>query len=266
MIVGRANTSRTQKMLGTGEVEFSALGQPPCLVAFHGFSGTASELRPLLEAAARAGFAVEGGLLLGHGARVEELQGATFDDWVSAARVGAAAAAARYGSYVLLGFSLGSLVALTLASERPAGLAGLVVLGNALTLAWSSRLPLAVLSRFAAHVPDVYAMKPRAADLVDPAEMGHIVTYDRHPLRAAVEVYRAGPRTRSVVGRIVCPTLVLHGRHDRVCPCRNAPWLAERLGTRDVTLRVFEKSGHVLACDGERAEVAAEVVAFLKRA
>jgi carboxylesterase len=95
--------------------------------------------------------------------------------------------------------------------------------------------------------------------------MDHIFTYDRHPLRAAVEVARAGEvlRKSGAVSRVSCPALVLHGRHDHVCSYENANFLARRLGSKNVTLRVFEKSAHVLAWDAERDAVCTEVVAFV---
>jgi carboxylesterase len=262
---GRRRTVRDQRMLGTGTRELFAPGRSPCVVALHGFGGTAAELMPLLDRVAHAGYAVDAALLPGHGTRVEELQSATFDGWVDASRARAVDAAKRHDRVVLLGFSLGSLVAMQIASERPRWLAGLVAIGNALTLRPYSSLPLALWDRLGKTMPDVYLLKPRAADLVDRTAMNAVLTYDRHPLRAALEVYRAGVRTRAIVGRIACPTLILHGRRDVVCSWRNATWLARRLGSRDVTVRLFEKSAHVLACDGERDQVAREVNAFLAR-
>jgi len=252
-------------MLGEGERELFASGRAPCVVALHGFGGTAAELRPLLDAIAQAGFALDAALLPGHGTRVEELQEATFAGWLEAARDRARAALRRHGRVVLLGFSLGSLLAMELASERPEGLAGLVVLGSALTLRFPTGAALALCERLGRPAPDVYLLKPRAGDLVDPAAMHTLVTYDRHPLRSALEVYRAGARVRALVGRIACPTLILHGRRDAVCSWRNAAWLAERIGAEDVSVRVFERSAHVLACDGERDAVAGEVTAFVER-
>jgi esterase/lipase len=142
-----------------------------------------------------------------------------------------------------------------------------VVLGNALTLRSHTSVPMALWERLAGPrpLPDYYVVKPRAGDLVDTTAMGTLVTYDRHPLRAAREVWRAGARVRGVVGRIDCPSLVLHGRRDLVCHWRNATWLAEHIGARDVSVRIFEHSAHVLACDAEREEVARETVAFLSR-
>ncbi len=252
-------------MHGVGAVELFAPGRGPAFAAFHGFGGTAAEIRPMLDAVAGAGFAVDGALLAGHGSRVEELQDQTFDAWVDQARARAESLAARTGRVVLSGFSLGSLVAMQLASEQPPWLAGLVVLGNALTLRPHTSVPLGLFSLTGRPMPDLYLRKPRAADLVDRTLLPTIVTYDHHPLRSALEVYRAGRRVRDRVPRIACPTLVLHGKRDLVCHWRNAPWLAERLGTCDVTVRLFDHSGHVLACDGERDEVAREVVRFMQR-
>jgi carboxylesterase len=265
MIHSRARTLLTQKMLGQGQLELFAEGSSPCIIAFHGFGGTAAELRPLLERTADAGFAVHAALLPGHGARVEELQEKTFDAWVAAGRQWAVATAKRHDRFVLLGFSLGSLIAMQIASEKPDGIAGLVVLSNALTLAASTRLPLALLARLGRRMPDVYLLKPFAGNLMDKSAMAALVTYDRHPLRAALEVYRAGARVRGVVARIDCPTLILHGRRDLVCPWQNATWLAKRLPSPDVRVRIFDKSAHVLACDGDREEVAGDVVAFVRR-
>jgi carboxylesterase len=265
MIHSRSRSLRTQKMLGEGAVEFFAEGEAPCVVAFHGFGGTAAELRPLLEHIARARFAVQAALLPGHGTRVEQLQEMTFEAWVEAGRRHARAAASKYRRVVLLGFSLGSLVAMELAAERFEGLVGLVVLSNALTLSPTLRVSLGLLARLGRWVPDLYVIKPRAGDLVDKDAMRSLVTYDRHPLRAAVEVHRAGARVRDVVARIACPTLVLHGRYDIVCPWQNAMWLSNRVGAQDVTVRIFDKSAHLVACDGEREEVASEVVSFVRR-
>jgi carboxylesterase len=271
MIEARKRTLRTQRILGHGPREIFARGRGPCLVGFHGFTGTAAELRPVLDAAAHAGFAVDGGLLPGHGTLPTDLQPKTFDDWVESGRERVRAAIASHERVVLLGFSLGTLVAMQLASEAPSlatgagrAIAGLVVLGNALTLGVGSSGPLGLWARSRMPMPDWYLVKPRPGNMVDKSHDDELVTYDRHPLRAALEVYRAGPRVRRVVGSIGSPTLILHGRRDIVCPVQNAAWLAEHLGTRDSTVRIFDGSAHVLALDAERDDVTREVLAFLE--
>lgn len=250
---------------GDGGGDYRRPGRAPSFLAFHGFTGTTSELRPTLDAVAAAGFAVEAPLLPGHGTTPSDLQNRTFDEWLSAGRAHRDRLLARGDSLVLCGFSMGSLVALALAAETTPRLRGLVVLGNAVELAIHSSLPFRLFDRLGLRVPDAYLKKPRRADMEDRVAAQSLTSYDRHPLRSAMEVYRAGLRVRPLVGKITCPTLVLHGAKDHVCPRKNAAWVADHVASRDVTVRVYERSAHVVAADFDRDAVARDVVGFLQR-
>lgn len=266
MIASRARTLRFARTLGPGDdAPIERDGRAPCLVAFHGFGGTTAELAPLLASVADAGFAVRAPHLPGHGTTVTELQEHSFDSWVEAARDVVRGARAAYGRVVVAGFSMGSLVATELASEVDLGAEGLIVLGNAVTLSPILALPLALFERFGIAMPDWYLVKPRAADIRDRIAMARITTYDRHPLRAAFHVYRAGRRAYARAPLVRCPTLILHGAHDHVCPAQNARRLAHRVGTHDVTVRIYDDSAHLVACDHDREAVARDVVTFLER-
>jgi len=72
-----------------------------------------------------------------------------------------------------------------LASERPEGLAGLVAMGNALTLTGPMRIPFRLWSRLGLRMPDAYLLKPTAGDVVDPA--------------ALEEFRRQAPRAETIV-------------------------------------------------------------------
>lgn len=264
MIVGRRHTERHGKLRGTGEGGvIHRGGLAPCVVGFHGFTGTTSEIRPTIDEVARRGFAVRAPLLPGHGSSAATLQDLTFDAIVEEMAAEMEKARAEHGRFVLAGFSLGSLVAMELASRRPEGLVGLVVLGNALTLNGPARLALSLFDKRGWKLPDWYLLKPWAADLRDVAQRDRIVGYDRDPIRAALEVYRGGVRVRGLLDRIACPTLVLHGGRDLVCPKINAKIVTDALGARVVKTRVFAESGHMICADHEREEVAREVADFV---
>jgi carboxylesterase len=266
LIRGREHTLRHGRVLGGTDLEAVAIeGRSPCLLAFHGFTGTASELRPLIEAVAAQGYAMRVPLLPGHGTSPDALQSIGFAAWCAAMRLELELAARDHEGVVLCGFSLGSLVAMQLASEGHPKVRALVVLGNALTLTAISSVPLALFERFGVEVPDWYLVKPRAADMTDRVAARKITTYDRHPIRAAMEVFRAGKAVKTRVSSIHCPTLILHGARDHVCSVKNAGWLAANIGATDVTVKIFPKSAHVIAADVERDAVASEVLAFLAR-
>ena len=105
--------AREQKLLGRGRTaSSSSQGRAPCVVAFHGFSGTAAEIRPA--ARRRRGRRVRGRRGAAAGPR-DARRGAAGRSASTPGSRGARArldaARAKYGRVVLLGFSLGSLVA-----------------------------------------------------------------------------------------------------------------------------------------------------------
>jgi len=265
MIVGRAHTDRTGKIVGEGDGNpFVRTGRAPCVVAFHGFTGTTSEIRPMLDVLAERGFAVRAPLLTGHGSHPAKLQDVTFDDLAAEMQQELDAARAQHEHVVIAGFSLGSLVAMELAARRPAGLLGLVLLGNALTLVPPVSAALGFVDRRGWKLPDWYLLKLWSADVRDPEQAKRITAYDRDPLRAALEVYRAGVQVRSRLGRIECPALILHGAKDRVCPSSNVALVRDALGSRDKRTRIYAQSGHLIAADHDRADVAAAVASFVE--
>ncbi len=266
MIVGRGHTERRGRLLGAQDgAAWSRDGRAPCVVALHGFSGTTSELSPLLEALTREGYAVRAPLLAGHGTRPEQLQACTFGDWVESARAVVEDARGRHGRVVLCGFSMGSLVAIELASERPGACEGLVLLGNAVRLSSPLHEALGAVDRLGLSLPDAYLLKLWSADIADRAARARITAYDRHPLRGALEVRRGARRAHERLPHVTCPTLVLHGRRDHVCPVGNVERVRARIGAKQVFTRIFEDSAHLVAADHDRDAVAAEVLSFVRR-
>lgn len=206
-------------------------------------------------------------LLPGHGTTPEDLQSRTYGDWLAAARGALKEARAAGEKVVVCGFSMGSLVALSLASGESTrkDVAALVLLGCAIELSPPLRAAFGFAQKTKMRLPDAYMPKPFGPDIRDKTLAGSIDAYDRHPVRAAMEVYRAGQQLLPHLSDVTCPTLVLHGERDRVCSVRGARDLASRLGTSDVRIRTYPRSAHMLALDYDREDVARDVVSFLER-
>jgi len=237
------------------------------LLAIHGFSGSPSELSFLVDRVREAGYPVRVPLLPGHGTTPSDLQSRTFDDWLACGRSELKRALEDADKVVVLGFSMGSLVALSLACDESTrnDVAALVVMGCAVELSPPLRAAFGIVQKTKLRLPDAYMPKPLGPDIRDKTLVGSIQDYDRHPVRAAMEVYRAGRALLPRLSNVTCPTLVLHGERDRVCSVRGARELASQLGTRDVRIRTYARSAHMLAMDYDRDEVAADVLSFLDR-
>jgi carboxylesterase len=240
------------------ELEFH--GASPRVLALHGFGGTPLDMEAVLDSARALGLGGLAPLLPGHGTHAKRLATTRFPDWSGAAEQ----ALDRAGAPVVLaGFSLGSLLALDLAERRPEAVKGLILLGNA---AWLSapfpRWALTLAERL--RLPDFLMPKKWMRVRHDPLPLTHI-SYDAHPVHAAIEVRKTGERIRRELPRVCCPTLILHGARDRLCPVSNAQRVAERLGSDDCRVVIFPRSRHVLTHDVENAEVRREISAFLSR-
>jgi carboxylesterase len=238
----------------------------PGVLALHGFAGTPREVAVMTDAAARLGISARAPRLPGHTADVRDLMEVGWSEWVEAASACFCQLAGPADNRVVVsGLSMGALLATHLAAVYPERVAGLVVLANAGWLRWSSpRLPLWLCEKVKPFDNRFYTAK-HGADIRDAAAREAHLTYELNPMRSAVEVLRASRIVRGELSKVKCPTLVIHGRLDRVCPVSNARRFAERLGTSDVEVRVMPRSGHIVTTDIDRADVASAIEAFLRR-
>jgi carboxylesterase len=238
-------------------------GNAPGVLAIHGFGGTPLEIALVTDVARSLGHAALAPLLPGHGTHADDLALARFEHWSAAAEAALDELAPAGGPAIVVGLSLGSVLATHLALAHPDRVKGLVLLANAFRLKapfpdWA----LYCVERF--KIPDFRVPKV-AADIADPEARRTHLTYGEHPAHAAVAVRRAGPLVESRLGEIRVPTLIVHGARDRVCPVANATRVASRLGSHDVKVVILPRSRHIVTRDVERAAVERELRAFIER-
>jgi pimeloyl-ACP methyl ester carboxylesterase len=188
-------------------------GAPPVLF-IHGAGGSSAIWLSTLArvGAARRRVALD---LPGHGQSGGRT--ASVDDWVSA--VGQAAAALCLGRSVLVGHSLGGLVALAAALAFPDKVAGLCLVTTAAALRPSSRLLLRLekeWARWPEYLGDLAYGPDTPAD-VRRQSVGLAMGADHEQ---TLLDYRAasGFDATARLGEIACPTLVVVGEHDQMTP------------------------------------------------
>jgi len=161
---------------------------------------------------------------------------------------------------VVVGHSMGGLIAARLAQRRPAGLAALVLSGPVLGK-WS--LP----GRFLAHdeIPDV-PVSPAALSR-DPAALA---AYEADPLvwhgpmkRPTLEAFAKTLGTVAGAGDLGrLPVLWLHGEEDRLVPLAESRPGVEALGGA-LTSRFYAGARHEVFAETNRAEVFGDLTEFL---
>ncbi|HMR05457.1 MAG TPA: alpha/beta fold hydrolase [Polyangiaceae bacterium] len=222
-------------------------GQSPAVLAIHGFGGTPVEVDLVVQVAKECGLAARAPLLAGHGRIASELAKTRFSDWHATAEAALAALLEEHAQVVLVGLSLGSLLATQLCLDHPGQVRGLALLANAFWL--REPFPAQALAAYVRFpLPDVHLPKS-AADIQDPEARATHLTLSAQPARAASEVWRHGRRLRRRLGEVNCAVYLAHGVLDRVCPFSNLARAAARIGSRELIERACERSGHIVTRD-----------------
>ncbi|MEM9438984.1 MAG: alpha/beta fold hydrolase [Pseudomonadota bacterium] len=188
------------------------------VLLIHGLSDMPFAMRDLAEAFAARCFLVRSLLLPGHGTRPGDLLQVTREDWIEAARFGAATLENEIDAVYVGGFSLGGLIATHLALDDP-GIAGVFAFSPAWTLqsTWSLSL-----TPWLRHV----------IDWVDTDAPDDYARYEAMPLNGLAETYLM---TRDLAAKLEArpletPVFLAQSADDAIVDAAgNASYFATRL-------------------------------------
>lgn len=212
-----------------------------CLL-LHGFTGGPYEVMPLAQELASSGWHCRVPALPGHVGSASVLDGVTCDDWIQAACGEAEELEKTYGSFDLVGFSMGGMLAVHLAARYRVQR---LVLLSAAAIYVSPR-------RFLRE----WAEKRRAKDHSVEDRIRHT------PLRATWEFMKLVRRSRPDLSRVRAPSFILQGMQDHIVHPFSARYLARRL-PGDTRIMYFQESKHRICLDKESQKVIEAVKGFL---
>jgi carboxylesterase len=234
-------------------------GSAPAVLALHGFGGTPRDVDLVVGVARDLGLAAWAPLLPGHGGQVSELAKTRFNDWHDAADA-ALTELTTDGPAVVVGLSMGAILAARLAARRPRQVCALGLLSNALWL--PTRTSLLLDAAATLRLPDLWRPK-HGSDLRDPDARRLHLTSAAQPTRSAISLLQGARDTRRMLDRIAAPVLIAHGLDDRVCPVANARRAAALLTGTTPRLLTLPRSGHIITRDGDRARLYGALRSFL---
>jgi carboxylesterase len=225
------------------------------VLLLHGFTSTLDTVRALCPLLTEAGLPYRMPVLRGHGLTPEALRQVRAQDWIDDARAALDDLLREVDCAVVVGLSMGGLVALTLAAERPERLAGIVAVVPALRFVdW--RAPFS---------PLLHGVIRRVSTPpVPPGETYISTNYTWVLTRSFVELYRFGQQVERRLSEVRVPLLVIGARHDRVVRPECAELTYQKVSSTDKALRIFERSGHEMLQSSEREQVFAEILSFIE--
>ena len=220
-----------------GAEPYQADGGPVGVVLSHGFTGTPQSLRPWAEHLAAAGFTVALPRLPGHGTRWQDLNATRWPDWYGEIERTFDRLRSRCDQVFAGGLSMGGTLSLRLAEQRPAEVAGLIVVNPSLgTERRDLKLLLPLLHR---AVPSVRGI---ASDIRKPGPRE--LAYDRTPLRALHSLGGLWKLTVADLAKLTAPTLLFRSRVDHVVEPMSGRLLRERDHVVEIEERILDDSYH----------------------
>ena len=251
------------------------------VVLIHGITGAPVEMRYLARSLGRRGFTVACPQLAGHCETLRSLKATGWRDWYRSVERAFEFLARRCDQVFVSGLSMGALLALQLAAEKKARVAGVATLSatffydgwnvprirQRLVLPLVLHSPLKYLLSY--HEPSPYGIKDeRIRSLIEAMYSGREALradqagYSEFPALTIAETFRLIRTVKRGLGGIVSPTLIAHATEDDMASVRNARYLAARLGSREVETYLVDDSYHVLTLDKRRDDVADRVGHF----
>ncbi len=235
-------------------------GSTGCLL-IHGFSSMPEEMRPMGDYLATNGFTVLGARLSGHGTRPEDLERTRWTDWMGDIEDGLAILSKTCEKRVLIGQSLGGMIALTAAASMQ--VSAVVTLSTpygvppAERLAdWLTRLLHHTIHTDAARFPPDHPLYQRR-ELYYPA-------YPWYPSHVLTEMDSLGTAMVAALPKVTVPVLLIHSQDDEQVPCANMEAIYNHLGSQKKEMLPVDGMDHSLVMDPRREVVFSAVVRYLQ--
>ncbi|MFH1807281.1 MAG: alpha/beta fold hydrolase [Pseudomonadota bacterium] len=227
------------------------------VLLLHGFTSSVRTVDGMVPQLEQAGIPYRVPILRGHGTHYTALEGVTAQDWYDDAEAALLDLLREVDKVVVLGFSMGGLVALNLGIRHPDKIAGVVT--------WAAFLrprdPLApltpLLGKFARSwpMPNPYNDKTLAANSEN---------YPRCMTDALVALMRYAEDTEKRLGQLHTPICVLQSKKDQITDPVAANVIYRDVSSTYREIHWFTRSGHEMGQDLESAAVFETSLAFAR--
>ena len=240
-----------------GAEPFAADGSEVGVLLSHGFTGSPQSLRPWAEHLAAAGLTVRLPRLPGHGTRWQDLNDTRWPDWYGELERAFDDLRGRCRQVFGMGLSMGGTLVIRLAEQRPAEVAGLVLVNPSLgTERKDVKFALPLLHRVVPSLAGIGSdiRKPGVTELA----------YERTPLRAMHSLSRLWPLVLADLGLVTAPVLLYRSRVDHVVEPMSGRLLRAGASSTEVSEVILEDSYHVATLDHDAPAIFAGSLDFVR--
>ncbi|MDQ0415975.1 carboxylesterase [Croceifilum oryzae] len=230
------------------------------ILLIHGFTGSASEMRPMGQYFQELGYSVCAPLLKGHGTTPEDLQKSNRHDWFQDV-LDAYDHLKQSGveKIYAAGLSMGGVLALKLAMNRP--LAGVITMCSPIWIQDKRTKYVEIVHFFA---PNLYHTSQKRSTRSAQIQNA-MIPVTRTPLGSIAQLLKLIREVRRKLHEVKIPAYIVQSTIDETVKPESADYIYANIKSRDKELSWFEKSCHIITLDRERKVLFGEVEDFIKR-
>jgi carboxylesterase len=223
---------------------------PVAILCIHGFSATTVEVRSIASFFRDNGYTTLGPLLPGHGTSPTDLNRTGWRDWLGAAEASLSSLQKDYSKILVLGESMGALVALHLMATH-SDLLGAMIFAPAVKIRnlW--------LSQFLWPFKESLKKGPPNADIPQQS-------YKVFPLKAAASLFAFQARIKRMLPCVKQPVLIFQGTKDRTIDPIGALYVYENIASTNKDLVILKESEHIILLDRQLPEVQIRCLEFIR--
>lgn len=233
-------------------------GRTGCLL-IHGFTSMPDEMRPCGEYLSSKGYTVLGIRLAGHATHPDDLARTRWQDWLVSVEEGLSVLRAICDHVVLIGQSMGGMIALLTAARYPNN--GVVVISTPYDRDDDWRLRTVRL--WSSFLPVIHKGRMPIRNLKLDRREEDYPGYPYFPTRILAEVEDLKRAMRMDLADIEVPVLIVQSKNDPLLNDQNAEHLYQSLQTHQKRLVWLENAGHSIVLDPQRDLAFAQIGQFL---
>jgi carboxylesterase len=240
---------------------FSFIRGPVGCLLVHGFGDTAALMEPMGTHLSTQGISTKGITLPGHGTSLEDFAGISNQKLLGMVEMEYAKMKESCESVVIVGFSMGGLLALQLAAMRDLG--GIVTICSPVFPrgGYAGEKAIKIVARlgavFGANIP-----KMGATSLSDKTLAEYLVGYKSYPSRSVLCLVESMEMTRTIIKRVNAPILIVQSRRDDVIWKNSGKYMFDSVSSKEKRLIHLENSRHKAPLDRDRHILFEEVSRF----
>lgn len=251
------------------------------VLLIHGLTGTPTEMRQFGKVIARQGFTVACPELAGHCATIEILTNTKWLDWYKSIEAAFHALKEECSQVFVVGLCMGSLIALMLAANKGADVAGVILLSttffydgwNVPKLKQKIFLPIVLYTplKYFIHWEEKspYGIKDeRVRALVHSvlenkdSDAADKVGYFKIPATVILESVRLIKTTKKMLKKVTAPTLIVHSLEDDIASIKNAHFTQSNISSATIETFFIDDTYHVLTLDKRKDDIAKRTAKF----